>query len=746
MSDDQHRLQLHLQADGLNLGDARVLDFSLDEKISAPFAATVEVDLPGAIDPAAWMMRIVEVTAIDEGKGDVVRRLSGIVTGARELLAPALPEGHPRFGRTRARLTVESPIARLRYRRDFRVFCDLSSVDIAQVLFQDAGITDRVSVRVQGSPPPRASRTQAHETSLDFLARLLEEDGIFYFTEFAEDGPIVVLGDAGGALVEGRAVPFRPGSGLSGGGAITELRESVRLRPSKVTLRDHDFTKPSLDLLGEVQKESPLAREHYDYPGRFDDPAEGAQRAQEVLDAFVAGSEGIVGESTCPSITAGHTFTIEDVAEGFAGPWLVVSADHGWKNDGESTRVSCRFRAVAADASYRPARTRPKPRMPGPTLAKVRGPSGEEIHCDEHGRVKISFVWDRHAKQDDTSSAWVRVGQMHTSGSVAIPRVGWEVVVDFEDGDPDRPVVMGRVYNAVFMPPYGLPASKTQSALRSLSSPGGGGNNEIRMDDGAGSQHVRIFSQKDTNLVVGGDRTETVGQHSARTVGSNQTVSIGGNETLDVGANVDARVGASSTWSVGGSRSHTITGPEKTTVKADRDLSIGGSHTTVTAASSTMNAAGSLSESIGGSVIEATAAGVTTQVAGTASYTIGAAVIQAAAGGVSEAVLGAAAITIGGALIRASADDVSVGVQGAKATTVGGAFLANAGADVQYAATSAINILVGGAFLVNAGKITFSVGGSVVTCSAGTVNIKSSSITLEASAVHAQLAPLVEDK
>ena len=260
----------------------------------------------------------------------------------------------------------------------------------------------------------------------------------------------------------------------------------------------------------------------------------------------------------------------------------------------------------------------------------VTGPRGQEIHCDESGRVKVRFPWDRRASHDDQSSAWIRVGQMHSSGSVAIPRVGWEVAVEFEDGDPDRLIVVGRVYNGRYGPPYALPGHKTVSTLQSASTPGGAGCNEIRMDDGGGAEQVHVFAQKDQNVNVANNKTEKVITDTTMGVGANYTLKVGANETVKIGANLEHVVGAAQTWSVGAARTKTVSGGETITVKGDRSLSIGGSHTTMTPMSVSNSTPASLSETIGGSCLEAAALGVGMMAAGTVSVSVGAAKIEAA--------------------------------------------------------------------------------------------------------------------
>lgn len=723
---------------------ARVRSLSTREGLSVSFEATLTAEIPGAdLDPSAWIMRPATVVFAREADGFVLRRLTGVVTRVRE-------QATSRGDKQRVTVVVESPLAPLKLVTDYRIFQGLSADEIAKQLLDEAGVDPaRVSFRLSEQHPKREVCTQHGETSFDFLSRVLEEDGIFYFFEFTEEGTTTVFADSAAALASSSTeeVRFHGGHGFAAGQFISSVTEVARARPSKVTLRDHDFKRPSLRLEATAQADGALGRELYDYPGRYTEVAEGERRAAAILDALKAEASFIRCTGNVASLVPGHTFKLVDApAPELEREWAVRDLEQRWEDTEGQGRLTSVVIALPTGAPLRPSRRAPRAVVPGPQIAKVRGPSGSEIHCDEHGRVKVSFVWDRRSTQDDKSSAWVRVGQMFMSGALAIPRAGWEVLVDFEDGDPDRPIIVGRVYNAIFSPPYKLPDGKTMSALKSQTSPGGGGANEIRMEDSAGSEQVMIHAQKDMNLVVANNRAATVAASEGRVVGSNQDVSIGAGQTVQIGAASELAITGSQRVTVGGSRSKTVGADEKVDVTGARSLSIGGSHTQLTPMSASITTAGSLSEVVGGSCIEAAGMSVSTAVAGAASINVGGAKLEVAASGKSETTLGAHASTIGGALIAAAGGDVNVGVGGVKATTVGGVWAANAGEDVQLTASSSLSILVGGAFALNAAKIVLKVGGSNVTVANGAVSIKSRTIKLIATGPHAELAPMIEDK
>lgn len=741
MADDTPLHQIVFTAEGLDPGAAQARSFACEEGLSQLYSIEVLLDVADSdFDPASLLLKSAEVLVLQVQSGAVLRRYRGVVTRTRE--AASNDAGFTHFS-----LTVEARLSMLRLTADYRIFQAQTTRQIVEALLSEAGLP-AAEFRLSGSYAPREVCTQFGESSLAFVSRLLEEDGIFYFFEHGDDGERLVFGDSAAAYSAAtpEELPFRSASGLTSEQAVLDLRERDRVRPAKVTLRDHDFKRPALDLEASAQDGAPHGREHYHHPGRYVDPGEGKRRAQARLAALACQARRVTGASTAFSLTPGHTFKITGAPDpALDREWVVAEVTHQWSGTGGGASFANRFELLPGDTDFRPPQRAPRPQVRGPQIARVTGPAGEEIHCDEHGRVKVYFPWDRRSTRDDKSSAWVRVGQMHTSGSVAIPRVGWEVLVEFEDGDPDRPIVVGRLFNGMYPPPYPLPGGKTMSALKSLSSPGGGGHNEIRMEDSAGGEHLHVHAQKDLNLNVGNNKTEKVATMAQQSVGSNQTVTVGGDETLKVSGQYALTVGASQTWSVGGSRTKSVSGGETLSVTGSRSLSIGGSHTTMTPLSVGHSTPAALSETVGGSCIEAAALGVSIAAAGVGSFTVGGSKIEAVATGRTDMTLGARASTVGGAFISASPADVTVKTAGAKATTVGGAWAANAAGDVVIGSKANVTITVGGAVAMNAASVSLKVGGSTVTMAAGMVVIHASKIKLTATGPQAELAPMVED-
>ena len=726
-------------------GAARVGGVRVSEGLSRPFSVTADLELSTLdVEPRAWLHKPAQIVVATMPDATVIRRYAGVVTAVRE----SAGRGATGSGQSIS-VTLEPPLALLRFARNRRIFQEKTTKEIVGVLLDEAGVS-RIAWRLAGAFSAREVCMQFAETTLDFMSRILEEDGIFYFFEQHDDGDLLVFADAPSAFsatTPSDQFAYRAESGLVSEQAVTGLMQRDRVRPAKVTLRDHDFKHPALDLEVSVHDSAPLGREHYDFHGRYTDPAEGKRRAQIRLDAMAAAATVVTGTSTAFSLTSGHTIQITGAPDPTLDrEWVVVSVESGWAKTGSTVVFSSGFELLPNDAAFRAPARAPRAVAPGPQVAIVTGPPGEEIHCDEFGRVKIHFHWDRESKMDDKSSCWVRVGQMHSSGSVAIPRVGWEVLIDFEDGDPDRPLLLGRVYNPASPPPYALPAKKTMSALKSSSTPGKAGYNEIRMDDGAGSEHIQVYSQKDHNLNVANNKTEKVATSVNGSVGANHKLTVGASETVSVGAQYGLDIGASQTWAVGASRTKTVSADEKITVKGSRTTTIGASHTTMTPMSVGVTTPASLSETVGGSCIEAAAMEVGIMAAGTVSVAVGGAKIEAVATGKSDLTVGARASTIGGAFISASGKDVATNVGGAKATTVGGAWAATAGANVELTANGNLSINVGGAVALTGASVVLKVGGSNVTLSGGTVVITSSEIKLTATGPQPELAPMVADK
>ncbi len=384
------------------------------------------------------------------------------------------------------------------------------------------------------------------------------------------------------------AVPFKADPiGESGGNAVWDWQHHARLRPGKVTLSDHDFEKPSSKLKKEASASEVVERLFYEYPGGYTVPKEGERRAKLRLEEQRATSRGARFQTSALTLAPGRRFSLSghpaddgDHVVTRVELWARFHAEEvkGPLTDTGRPEVRLVGTCIPRDLPFRPARLTPRPRVSGLQTARVTGPKGTEIHCDKHGRVKLQLHWDRQGQLDDKTSPWIRVSQPHTTGAVLIPRVGWEVLVEFEHGDPDRPFVLGRLWNAVDTPPVQLPGGRTQTVHASHSSPGGGKANEVILEDAAGAEEMHIRGGHDIVVNAANDKTFNVGHNLGWTVHGQRTVTVGGNRTVTVGANLRRKVGGDEQLQVGAQHLVDVSGSAAEDALADRALTVGGTH------------------------------------------------------------------------------------------------------------------------------------------------------------------------
>jgi type VI secretion system secreted protein VgrG len=494
-------------------------------------------------------------------------------------------------------------------RSDCRIFQEKSTVEIIAEVFSGAGMTD-FEMRVQGTYAPRGYCVQYRETDYAFVRRLMEEDGLhFYFLHEAKRHTLVVCDAAVGNAPnpQAQAVCARAEAAQRVGN-VWGFAHGRMLRTGSVALTDYDFERPAADLAVASRAAEPIggntALEVYDYPGEYSAIGAGESQVRLRMEALEAASVRAAGRTDCAHFTPGTYFSlVGHPRPDWSCAYLLTEVRHRVEQSlrGEEpvpstyeNEITCIPHAIP----WRMPRTTPRPIVHGVQTAVVVGPAGEEIYVDAHGRVKVHFHWDRLGRRDENSSCWVRVSQLWAGqafGGVALPRIGQEVIIEFIEGDPDRPIITGRVYNGKQTPPYPLPAGKTLSGIKSRSSPGGNGYNEISLDDAAGAERITIHAQMDMDTVVEHDRRSTV--HNVRTtvidvddseaVGNDQTLSVGAAQTLSVGASRTIDIGANDTLSVGGSRQISV------------------------ASDVTVSAGGTLTLSAGGSTLEISAAGIT---------------------------------------------------------------------------------------------------------------------------------------
>ncbi|MDB5215877.1 MAG: hypothetical protein JWO86_3804 [Myxococcaceae bacterium] len=736
-------LRVTLRIDGVAADALLPSAVRVEERIHAPRRVIVDLAIDaGAVRPKDMLRKGAQLD-VSIG-GEAARRFEGVILGVKEIWHGA--------GAVYA-ITIGSPIDFLALSTDCRIFQEMTVPEIVEKVLTEAGIpAARIKKRLSGTHPKLESCTQYGETMLAFVSRLLEAEGAYYFFEDASDGLELVIGDAADAhhACAPAKLPYVADVGLLGKAAVATLTEVDTLRATKVTLRDLDWQKPDLNLESSSESKGARAREVYDHPGGYTTPAEGSRRAKLRMEALVAGSTGVIGTATsAPGLFAGGTFELEGAPRAdLAQEYLVTEVTHTWSAaSGAVGAWKGTFRAIPKNVPYRAPATTPRPRIAGPQTAFVTGPSGQEIHTDEHSRVRLKFHWDRRAKFDEKSSPWVRVAHLPMSGAIAIPRIGWEVLVEFEHGDPDRPVVVGRLYNATYLPPYALPARKTVSTLMSYSSPDGAGHNELRIDDAAGAEHVHLHAQKDLLVEVTKDRKTHVTTSRMVTVKADEAVTVKGNRSFEVKGLWDVTVAGSQTLAVEGERKRTVAKDERVTVNGDRKMTIAGSHTVSTTAGSTLGVEGDMKSTVGGTLTETADEATSVLVGDDMSVTITGALTETAKKGRTSTTHGKRSVTIGGAAIDVSGKDLSVLVGGKRVSQVGAAWTVTSGADIEISSGDALEITVGAALtMTGATGVALKVGGSKVLIGGGGVVIDTSKLKIASDGPAALLAALVGSK
>lgn len=481
---------------------------------------------------------------------------------------------------------------------DSRIFQDLTIPDIVEKVFQKREFQD-FSFRLQGSYEKRTYCVQYRETDFNFVSRLLEEEGMFYFFEHMKGKHTLVITDNSG---ENKPCPRQESASYHASerdvyeeDAITSLEMTKQITSGAYTLKDFNFTIPGTDLKVEVSGKDTLGpgkREIYDYPGLYEKKTQGSSLADIRMEEVEVQVTRISGSSSCRAFTSGYRFKLKGHFRSDLNnkEFVLVSVAHQASDVSSvdtGAAYSNQFECIPHLIPFRPLRITPKPLVQGSQTAIVVGPQGEEIYTDEHGRIKVQFHWDREGKTDDKSSCWIRVSQSWAGngwGGMQIPRIGQEVIVDFLEGDPDQPIITGCVYNGANMPPYPLPGEKTKSTLKSNSSKGGGGFNEFRFEDKKGNEEIFLHGQKDwtiailndKNQTVGHDETLSVGNNRTKTVGVNQSETIGVNKDIAVGANHTEVIGANMALTVGSNKTETVAINTAETIGVAKELTIGG--------------------------------------------------------------------------------------------------------------------------------------------------------------------------
>ncbi|MGH7468671.1 MAG: type VI secretion system Vgr family protein [Longimicrobiales bacterium] len=433
--------------------------------------------------------------------------------------------------------------------RDCKVFQNKSVLEILEDVFKGLGYND-YDIRCLGTYAKREYCVQYRESHLNFVSRLMEEEGIFYFFKHEANKHTLVVTDANSKLT---ACPYQSQARVAQqtgteGNVITEMHGEHSVFIGKVTVGEYDYLQPALSLRSSSQGEG--REEAYDYlPVSYTTREDGDRYARLQLEAEEAMQQVIRGVGSCSFMQSGYTFNLkEHYRDDVNTTYLLLEVHHSaavseYRSAGASgVEYTNEFAAMPHAIIYRAPRRAMKPSMVGAQSAVVVGPAGEEIHVDKHGRVKVQFHWDRLGTKNEKSSCWVRVSSNWAGkgwGVIHIPRIGQEVLVDFLEGDVDRPVIVGRLYNAEQVPPYALPDNGTQSGVKSRSSPRGGtdNHNEIRLEDKKGSELFYEQAEKDMEILVKNDRKEEVKRDETIKIGRDRTEEVTRNEKVTIKGN-----------------------------------------------------------------------------------------------------------------------------------------------------------------------------------------------------------------
>ncbi|MFQ5591629.1 MAG: type VI secretion system Vgr family protein [Phycisphaerae bacterium] len=582
----------------------------------------------------------------------------------------------------------------LTHRYNSRIFQGKTVPEIITDVLNKGGIpSDRYNLAgVTGEYKPQEYRVQYRETDYNFICRLMEEQGMFWYFTQSREGHVLMIADStsGYAPIDGEqaSLPYASPTGMNVEQEhVYRFRLGQSVRPGKVALTDYNFENPALDLSSSGGANRDQNLEFYDYPGEYIEQSRGQNVAALRAEEFEAGRIHAIGKSNSPRLSPGKTFELTDhpsaplnlqylitavthqgkqsttrTSTGGNGQAAILSRDvvqslmqiergenaslrdcarallhlaqrvspadetahraatpwlyHGGQvnRDPSTTAMAmggnpldplatpnlmedvsrtsnvdrdapvyeCRFECIPATVSYRPARVTPWPVVRGAQVAHVTGPEGEEIYPDKYGRVKVKFPWDREGKHDENSSCWIRVSQGMAGGQYGImflPRVGQEVVVDFLEGNPDKPLITGRVYNSDQMPPYQLPKEKTKSVIKTRSSTGGGGTNEIRFEDLKDKEQILIYAQKDLHIRAKNDRIENIENDRHLTVGNDRFEEVQNNYHLEVKeGDINVEIGGNESLAVKGKASIKVDGTHSTNVGGNVVYKFGANH------------------------------------------------------------------------------------------------------------------------------------------------------------------------
>jgi type VI secretion system secreted protein VgrG len=717
-------LRCRLKIVGVESSICRVASFDASEALSSLFRyAIVVATEPDDVSTLETALGAAATFAV-ERSGQAERIVHGIVTAV-------IPDGS-NVGQNQARTVVvlEPRLANLAHSGGHRIFQGVSIKEIIETLVAPERIA--LDWRLRPALRTHEYRTQREETDLQFIQRLAADEGLSFFFEH-DDGKTTLVftnNPLGFHKLEGSStLSFRDTSGAVAGEHVRSVRRQQRIRSGAVEHRDHDFKSPRTEIKGraEVEKDNGEAstkrRERRLYPGDFIDPSDGTARATARLQELRSDSYVLQGTASSLRLAPGRIFTLGGHSDSAFNTDLIVTRvairgvvqgtfdlGGGARNARADVEIAS-FEAVPGGTPIRP------PRLPKPAahleLARVVGPSEGDPHVDEFGRIKVQFPWDRDGKGDEHSSCWIR--QMTpvahgNEGFWSAHRVGSEVVVDFIDGDIDRPIALGAVYNGQERQPYKQPGKVSRSTWKVRGIPGGSGYNEITFENQSGAEQIILHAQKDLDETILHNHAESIGVNQTSGIGSNQKIAVGANRTRTVGGNESVDVGVNQSLHVGADQTIGIDANRTATVGANESLTVAGQATKMVALTDTVLVGAARSLTAGSEAV--TVGSRVKTVAMSETTTVG--------GGRTESVGGDESITIGGGRTVNITGAESLSTEKTIAMTAKEAIQAQAGDDAM------ISLNKDGEILLKSGD------SSILLKKSGDIEIKGKNIIVEA--------------
>jgi type VI secretion system secreted protein VgrG len=665
---------------------------------------------------------------------------------------------------------------------DCRIFQEMTVPDIVKKVFEDHAAAN-FEFKLFRTYRKWVYCVQYRETDYNFIARLLEHEGIYwYITHFDGDSTVVLVDSqsAHDAAPGCKSLPYYETTGAPAAATpdlefISSWDFASEVETDQVALTSYDFERPSTSLKAATTKPhkfTPAGLEVFDYQGDYVQAADGSQWAEDRLDEQQTRFQMAHAASNAHGIEVGRLLTVakhprdDQNAEYLVTGISVHAQVDAYESGGAAGTYTCDFSAIPSAQQYRPPRRTPKPFVQGPQTAVVVGPGGEEIFTDKYGRVKLHFHWDRLGKKNEKSSCWVRVSHPWAGknfGGMHVPRIGQEVVVDFLEGDPDQPLITGRIYNAEQMPPWDLPANATQSGILTRSSKGGSAANAnaLRFEDKKGAEQVWLHAEKnqdievendethwvghdrkktvdndETNhikhdrtetvdnnetitigvdrtekvgnnekITIGVDRSENVGSNESITIGVNRTEKVGADETISVGANRTISVGASETATVALQRTHAVGVNETIAIGAAQEIAIGAMQSVTIGAAQTISVGADQSTSVGAAQSNSIGAAQTTDVGADRSIKVGGAQSTSVAKARSSTVGENDTLKVGKNLVIEAADSVSIKTGDASITMKKDGTITVKGKDISIKGSGKISVKADGDVVIKGSKI-----------------------------------------